>query len=148
MNNKIFVCKQVAFRIVFCLVLGFSHCLYGMQQQYSHAILSIAQPEYRCAEIEIDPMILETYIGRYVNIALYLTIGFSDDDNIVMITKVADKLYVQSSEIARIELYPISETTFVSIDHAIQITFMKNSSDVVTKVFVQYSGKGFIAAKL
>jgi hypothetical protein len=146
MNNNKFAYKLLVAQCVFCVIASMSQYSYSMQQQNQRTaatLLVVAQPEHRCA---IDSTFLDAYVGRYIHASAYMAAEEGFDDPII-IAKVADKVYVRLPKASRIELHPMSEDVFTSIDGAIQITLLKNRSHHY-RIQLQNGGKRFIADKL
>ena len=148
MNNK-FVYKQFAARCFVCVVLVMSQCLCAMQEhsQRDSAYLAVAQSEDRCVEIDIDPTILQTYVGKYINTSIYLVVGTGFDDNIFTVSiQNGNELYIQSSVLTRRRLRPQSQTKFVcesdGAEEAMTVTFVV---DRESKLILQQGGNGLVA---
>lgn len=71
--------------------------------------------------VKVDPRVFDAYIGQYE----------FDQTAAVTILKAGDKLFIEAGG-KRVELLPISETTFVSDGRDSQITFTKNEKSEVT----------------
>jgi hypothetical protein len=71
--------------------------------------------------VKVDPKVFDAYTGQYE----------FDQTAVVTILKAGDKLFVEAGG-KRVELLPISETTFVSDGRDSQITFTKNEKSEVT----------------
>jgi len=71
--------------------------------------------------VKVDPKIFDVYTGHYE----------FDQTAAVTISRVGDKLFIEAGG-QRVELLPISETTFVSDGRDSQITFTKNEKGEVT----------------
>ena len=71
--------------------------------------------------VKVDPKIFDGYAGQYE----------FDQNAVVTILRVGDKLFIEAGG-QRVELLPISETTFVSHGRDSQITFTKNEKSEVT----------------
>jgi hypothetical protein len=71
--------------------------------------------------VKVDPKIFDAYAGHYE----------FDQTAAVTISRAGDKLFIEAGG-QRVELLPISETTFVSDGRDSQITFTKNEKSEVT----------------
>lgn len=71
--------------------------------------------------VSVDPKIYDAYVGQY-------ELGQAA---VVTILKTANKLFLEAGG-RRVELLPISETTFVPRDRDSRVTFTKNEKDEVT----------------
>lgn len=71
--------------------------------------------------VKVDPKIFDAYTGQYE----------FDQTVVVSIIKSGDKLFIEAGG-QRVELLPISETTFISDGRDSQITFTKNEKSKVT----------------
>jgi Copper type II ascorbate-dependent monooxygenase, C-terminal domain len=71
--------------------------------------------------VKVDPKIFESYVGQYE----------FDQNAIVTILKAGDKLFIEAGG-QRVELLPISETTFVPDGRDSQLSFTKNEKSEVT----------------
>jgi mono/diheme cytochrome c family protein len=71
--------------------------------------------------VKVDPKIFDAYAGQYE----------FDPTAAVTILRAGDKLFIEAGG-KRVELLPISETTFVSDGRDSQITFTKNENGEVT----------------
>ena len=87
-------------------------------------------PDERKA-IEIDPKILDRYIGKYE-----LAPNF-----ILTVTKESDKLYAQATGQVKLEIFPESETKFFYKVVDAQITFVKDDDGAVNKLILHQNGE-------
>jgi hypothetical protein len=71
--------------------------------------------------VKVDPKIFDDYAGQYE----------FDQTASVTILRAGDKLFIEAGG-QRVELLPVSETTFVSDGRDSQITFTKNEKSEVT----------------
>jgi hypothetical protein len=71
--------------------------------------------------VRVDPKILDSYVGQYE----------FDQNAMVTILKAGDKLFIEAGG-RRVELLPISETTFVPDGRDSQLSFTKNEKSEVT----------------
>jgi len=71
--------------------------------------------------VDIDSELLKTYSGRYL-------IG---SDNVLTLSMEDSRLYMQTTEIEKTELFPISHNKFVAKERKGDLTFLKDSSGVV-----------------
>ena len=70
--------------------------------------------------VKVDPKIFDAYAGQYE----------FDQAAVVTILKSGDKLFIEAGG-QRVELLPISETTFVQVGRESQVTFTKNEQGEV-----------------
>ena len=71
--------------------------------------------------IKVDPKKFDAYLGQYE----------FDQTAVVLILRAGDKLFMEAGG-QRVELLPISETTFVPEGRDSQVTFTKNEKSEVT----------------
>lgn len=71
--------------------------------------------------IKVDPKIYDAYLGQYE----------FDATSVVTVSRLGDKLFVEAGG-QRVELLPISETTFFPKGRDSQLTFVKNHTGQVT----------------
>jgi CubicO group peptidase (beta-lactamase class C family) len=88
--------------------------------------------------INLDPKILETYVGRY---ALTPSI-------IVTVTREGDKLYAEVPGQLKIELLAESATDFFIREEDAQMTFMKDEQGEVTGLVIHQNGRDLPAKRI
>jgi CubicO group peptidase (beta-lactamase class C family) len=96
-------------------------------------IAGLYEPEVAPAErtaIQIDPRILNAYLGEYEIVP-----GF-----ILTVFREGDSLWIQATGQGRAQLAAESETTFFLEDADVAITFVKNAKGAVTHALLYQSG--------
>ncbi|MCM3871366.1 MAG: beta-lactamase family protein [Pyrinomonadaceae bacterium] len=78
--------------------------------------------------VSVDSAKFDEYLGRFqVN-----------PDRVLTVTKDAGKLYGQATEAQRVELLPVSETSFIRRDQEIRYTFVKDAAGKVGSINIQF----------
>jgi CubicO group peptidase (beta-lactamase class C family) len=88
--------------------------------------------------ITVDPGKLDGYAGRYL----------VNPDRILTVTSQAGRLYGQPTNETRIELFAISEDTFVRKDAEVQYTFSKGESGQVERLRIRNPQNSFEAIRV
>jgi CubicO group peptidase (beta-lactamase class C family) len=88
--------------------------------------------------IKLDPAEYDTYVGQYA-----LTPDF-----VLTVTREDDKLMIQGTGQAKIEILPESETRFFTNGSDAMINFMKISSGSVTQLILQQGGNDISAGRI
>lgn len=95
------------------------------------------QPEEK-KEVQVDPKILESYVGEYE-----LMPGF-----IINISVDGEHIYSQATGQAKFEIFPSSETEFFYKVVEAQITFVKSDEGEVTGMLLKQGGQELPASKV
>lgn len=106
-----------------------------------NGVAGLYHPELAPVErkaIQIDPKILDPYLGEYE-----MRAGF-----VLTLSRENDKLWVQPTGQRRVELAAESETSFFFADADIQITFVKDASGKVTHLILGQGGVDTEAKKI
>ncbi len=81
--------------------------------------------------VSVDSNKLDNYVGRFqVN-----------PDRILKVTKENSKLFAEPTESPKVELFPVSETSYIRKDRDIRYTFVKNSSGKVEAIKIRSGGE-------
>ena len=94
-------------------------------------------PSERTA-VEIDPTILERYVGEYRMSA----------DLVIRVTAEAGHLYAQAGDQPQFELFPESETAFFATAAELQVLFQVGPDGLVTGLIVHEGGNEITAEKM
>jgi tetratricopeptide (TPR) repeat protein len=86
----------------------------------------------------VDPTRLDGYAGRYL----------VNPDRILTVTSQAGRLYGQPTGETRVELFAISEDTFVRKDADVQYTFSKGESGQIERLRIRNPQNSFDAARV
>ena len=86
----------------------------------------------------IDPGLFAGYVGRY-----QYTPGSIDT-----VTREGNRLFVQPTGEARVEIFPENETTFFAKGEAWRLVFVKDAKGTVTSVIFRQAGQDFVGARL
>jgi CubicO group peptidase (beta-lactamase class C family) len=79
--------------------------------------------------IEINPVLLDAYTGKY-----------KFNDIVVTISKENNKLFAQPTNQSRLELAPVSETDFVIMEINAKLSFLKDKDGKVNKIKLNMNG--------
>lgn len=90
------------------------------------------------AAITVAPSVLATYVGRYQY----------EPDTVDAITRDGDRLFVQTNQEPRVELFAETETTFFARGESWRIVFVKSPQGAVTGLAFRTNGQEFTAQKL
>ena len=89
-------------------------------------------------ETKVDPSVFDAYVGEYE-----IQPGF-----VLVVTKEGEKLMGQATGQGKLELEPVSETSFVVPDVKANITFIKDTSGKVTALNLKQGGADLNAKKI
>lgn len=80
--------------------------------------------------VTVDSARLDEYLGRFqVN-----------PDRVLTVTKDTGKLYGEATEAPRVELLPVSDTSFIRRDQTTRYTFVKDAAGKVGSINIQFPG--------
>ena len=88
-------------------------------------------------KIEINPMLLDAYVGQY-----------KFGDIVFTISKDGSELYAQIIGQPAYPIYPESETTFFYTAADLQISFVKNDRNQVVQLILHQGGKDLVAKRI
>jgi tetratricopeptide (TPR) repeat protein len=88
--------------------------------------------------ISLDPGKLDEYVGRFK----------VDPDRVLKVIRENGKLYGEPTDHAKIELFPLSETHFITNNQDARFTFVKNSSGKVDSVQIRFRGEDLTAPRI
>ncbi|HEX8176182.1 MAG TPA: serine hydrolase [Pyrinomonadaceae bacterium] len=110
----------------------------GLHLLESRYPLAKYEPPRERRAVQLDPKILEAYVGQYeLTPALVITV-----------TRDGNKLYAQASDQPKIELFAESETEFFITIVDAQITFVKDEKGQVTQLILHQNGQSVPARKI
>ncbi len=104
--------------------------------EVTHAILYQNGQEIKATKlkdekvINIDPVILDTYAGKYK----------FKENQVLTVSKENNKLFAQPAGESKLELQPVSETDFVIQEINAKLSFVKDDNGKVTKIKLNLNG--------
>lgn len=110
----------------------------GLHLLESKYPLAKYEPPRERKAVQVDPKILEAYVGQY-QLAPSL---------IINVTREGDKLYAQAADQPKIELLAESETEFFITAADAQATFVKDEKGQVTGLILHQNGQNIPAKKI
>jgi CubicO group peptidase (beta-lactamase class C family) len=89
--------------------------------------------------VTVDPGKLDDYVGRFQ----------SNPDLVLKMTKENGKFFVEPTDGGpRVELYPVSETTFIRKDRDVQVAFQRNASGKVDAIKLRLGDQETLAPRI
>lgn len=110
----------------------------GLHLLESKYKLAKYEPPRERKAVQIDPKILDAYVGQYE-----LAPAF-----IITVTREGDKLYAQATDQPKIEIFAESETEFFVTVVDAQMTFVKDEKGQVTQLILHQNGRDIPARKI
>lgn len=110
----------------------------GLHLLESKYPLSEFEPPKQRQAIQLDPKVLEAYVGRYE-----LAPSF-----VITITREDNKLYAQATGQPRIELFAETQTQFFITVVDAQITFVKDEKGQVSELILHQNGQNVSGRKI